>query len=261
MPGSARESRGGVCLFNLQRVNNAFYGGITGSSKLMRLMFLALYSNDVLKKAAVIHDDLVPYHTPLFSILEMLESKAGRELLDWDFGSSALAQTDSASGETILTVKLHDMNLQSGSYKRAISRITKAWDRPEASWRRIKISNAKEPVPLTLRLETFSDRRRWTPHIGKVRVTWKFRGDDTLEYAFDLFIELFRLLNDRGDAIRDLHEKWETEMREARSKWNSWISQLKIEGNGLGDPKFSRSYEGKSLALEAVKKSMQIYSN
>lgn len=247
MPGSARESQGGVCLFSLQRVNKVFYGTITGSAKLKRLIFQAPYDNAELKISAATRGDLLPYHTPLFSLLESLDSNSGEEIMRCDFRSEEFVHTNTDSGVITLTLELLDQMHSPNCYKEAIGNVVKAWKDPEASWRQLKISNARDPVPLTIKILTKSSWSSNPPRLGAIELLWSLQGDDTLEYVWTLFCELLRLVDGRREVIRKADAKYWKAQQTAESEWYRKLRQPRKEEEQLSQLWFSDSPEYKSL--------------
>ncbi|KAM3417200.1 hypothetical protein BST61_g5460 [Cercospora zeina] len=72
-PGSERESQGGVCLFQLQRVNKDFHGIFKGSTKLKRLIYLAPYLTKDLQSAATPRS-MLPFHQPFSVLMGVLQT-------------------------------------------------------------------------------------------------------------------------------------------------------------------------------------------
>ncbi|GIZ47274.1 hypothetical protein CKM354_001037000 [Cercospora kikuchii] len=234
MPGSARRnSRGGVCLFSLQSVNKVFRATIKESTKLKRLIFLAPYGNDVLKTSAATRQDLVPYHTPLFSILEKLDSNTDNCLLHWDYSSSRMVQSDAKTGITTVTIKLmEDVPDEKKMYSKAMSMMPKGWWNVEASWKKIKVCNSRDMVPLTLRIveqdegPPLSDLARF----GRLDISWKLKGDETLGYVFEMLSKLLLLVADRRAVAREIERKWEGLEADAEGEWYEVYEEVDEDG-------------------------------
>ncbi|PIA92065.1 hypothetical protein CB0940_09224 [Cercospora beticola] len=254
MPGSARESRGGVCLFQLQRVNKSFYGGIVGSPKLMRLILLAPTSNEELERVARAKNNLMPFHTPFLWILEMLELNAGERLLKYNITSPSYVHKHSKTRETILDIKFHNQPPETSAYKRAIPHATSPWNYPEASWRKIKICNAKVPLPFMPGIMTQFVQQDHMKDIGFVTVGWRFRESDTLGYAYDLIRWFFNHMATRFEAIRQVYQKaGEQEVIAKKEWWSKKQIQLKSKRKHVADHYFDDSNAGQDFRSQRSK--------
>ncbi|KAM3417199.1 hypothetical protein BST61_g5459 [Cercospora zeina] len=219
MPGSARTSCGGVCLFRLQSVNRAFRDAILGSPKLKRLIWLAPYDNKRLKELAAAKRGGLPYHTPLYGLLEELEGDSWRLFCDGDFRDRQSAQTDSATGAVTLTIKVLADSEKFGTslLKRWWREMPRAWWNTEASLKKIKLCNAREAVDLTVNIK--NGGRGWRaafPPNEYFEVSWNFPADATLGDFFRLFSELLLRVEDRTATKKAISDKWASVYREER---------------------------------------------
>ncbi|PIA92066.1 hypothetical protein CB0940_09222 [Cercospora beticola] len=234
MPGSARRnSRGGVCLFSLQSVNKVFRATIKESTKLKRLIFLAPYGNPVLRTSDAARQDLVPYHTPLFSILDKLDNNTDNCLLHWNYNSSRMVQTDPESGVTTVTIKLmEDVPDEKKMYSRAMSMMPKGWWNAEASWKKIKVCNSRDMVPLTLKIMEQDEGLPLSlfSRFGRLDISWKLKGDETLGYVFEMLSRLLRLVADRRAVAREIERKWEQLQADVEGEWYDAYGESDEEG-------------------------------
>lgn len=216
--------------FLLQRVNKDFYGTINGSIKLKRLMFLAPHKNDYLQALTADLRLALPYHEPIFWLLHKIKHKSITEdLLDWDLLPYWLPQAELDPGIPRPTILMHgsDYSPVQGRFEEVLAALPQGWLNPGASWRKIKVCNAVEAVPLTLTIEQDSWRTALPEDISRIYVPCLLQGDDTLGYLFDLFHELFQERDKRRAATLEIEvkresledEKWDTE--------DEWLEELK----------------------------------
>ncbi|GIZ47275.1 hypothetical protein CKM354_001037100 [Cercospora kikuchii] len=220
MPGAAKESRGGICIFSLQRVNKDFYATINGSAKLKRLLYLAPYPNKDLYASSMARRALLPFHTPFFALLDKLHENCWNGLLSWDWQYSCHSPPSADDMITRTKVDIRDFIKQEKSlYKEATSELAQGWWNPEAKWRDIKVCNAKELVSLTVRMFYLHYVDGTASYLANL--TWNLHGDESLGHIFDHFCRVLQLIDEVRRAILIIQRKWETRMEETSAKFQS----------------------------------------
>lgn len=223
MPGCG--SKNGICLFTIQRVSKDFQNTIQGSPKLKKLIFLAPQDHEELlgeheweKNTKPYYGDRpwLPLHKPLVSILMMFASMGKRVKL-LKFGSQSMTTINS------LSVHLEPMIVHEEKPLSEIAnkKVPKGWHHPEASWRKIKMSNAKTRSAVKLQIETdfwCCNEMDAVPF----DITLELGEDLTLEHVFDCVSELFSIAEDQLKKKEDFCEledvdDWDDECED---KWN-----------------------------------------
>ncbi|PIA92069.1 hypothetical protein CB0940_09221 [Cercospora beticola] len=240
--------------FLLQRVNKDFYGTINGSIKLKRLMFLAPHKNHHLQALTADLRLALPYHEPIFWLLHKIKDKSITEdLLDWDLLPYWLPQAELDSGIPRPTILMHgsDYSPVKGRFEEVLAALPQGWLNPEASWRKIKVCNAVEAVPLTLTIEQDSWRTALPEDISRIYVPCLLQGEDTLGYLFDLFHELFQERHKRRAATLEIEVKRESLEDEKWDTQDEWLDNLK-EARKAGTEKthYAMVEEQKALWIE-----------
>ncbi|WPB06473.1 uncharacterized protein RHO25_011130 [Cercospora beticola] len=218
MPGSAKESRGGTCMFSLQRVKKDFHATINGSVKLKRLMYLAPYPNKDLHASSTARKALLPFHTPFFALLDKLHENSWNGLLGWDWQYNRFNLVGADDLTTHLNVDIRNVVGQDKSlYEEATSKLAPGWWYPEANWRQIQVCNAKKLVSLTVSISYFHYVEGTTSY--KANLAWDLHGDESLGYIFDRFGKLLQLIDETRFAVRIIERQWKTNMAEARARF------------------------------------------
>lgn len=245
-PSSTGAPWNGSRLFSLQRVNKDFHGTINGSAKLKRLMYLLPYANDKLHTLETSTKDLLPFHKPLFTVFSKLKNNGPVRLLQWDqlqwlgqVRDWRLLYVHRETGARLFFVQVcaQYLTADTSCFDQAIADLPQGWLNPDASWRNIKICNAKETFPLILRVRR--EDRPWDLNwdLGSIELDWYLRGDDTLGYVFDLFLQLFQHVDAIRVASGNLRTKLEEIKREKADMERKWQQELE-------QPRKLRSYRG-----------------
>ncbi|CAK1366374.1 unnamed protein product [Cercospora beticola] len=201
MPGCG--TKDGICLFTIQRVSKDFQNTIQGSTKLKKLMFLAPQENDELMAEEDWRELELPYfeqrvwlplHKPLTCILGMFASMGKEDLIKFGFQTRYQSQTEGDSmGVWLMDPIFHEDTALS---EIAAKKVPKGWHNPEASWRKIKVCNAKVRQPAKLKIESTCcccDEH----DLVDFEITLELDEDLTLEHIFDCFSELFTVAGDQ----------------------------------------------------------------
>ncbi|KAM3417197.1 hypothetical protein BST61_g5457 [Cercospora zeina] len=213
MPGCGNVSKGGICLFRIQRVNKTFRNTIQGSAKLKQLIYLAPRDNAELIREAHLREGRLILHKPLYCLIGLFDSKV-------DDGTIGLLDlNDSEFIDEVATMKFGLNNTlalgEATPYDRIIGTLPKGWHNPEASWANIKICNAKIPTSVQLIVE--HDESWECDALPVNTVTWELDRNETLEHVFDLLAELL-------DAINS-HRKGKQAMEEDRTAMSKRFKQ------------------------------------
>ncbi|KAF7191552.1 hypothetical protein HII31_07054 [Pseudocercospora fuligena] len=184
-------------LFALQRVSLDFQHTIAGSKKLRRLMFYGPIEASTFRAT-------FSHHAPTRWLLDDM-------LRPGIFKTCFKPQHHAHATIELNLLPLRDPNAKNSSKWRPAD---PGWTHPEASWRNIKICNAKEgmvPIIVIAKVGYYGGWRsgkvlelaneKGIPNIISVR--WNFEGDDTLGQLFDRFSEFMRVLIDawQVDAV------------------------------------------------------------
>ncbi|GIZ47271.1 hypothetical protein CKM354_001036800 [Cercospora kikuchii] len=205
-------------LFSLQCVNKDFHSTINGSAKLKRLMHLLPYANEKLESLPPGTRELLPFHKPLFTILDKLKNNGPVRLLGWNQWQlqGRVWDWEPLDVHKETGARLFDIRVcgqysteELSCFDQAIADLPQGWLNPDASWRNIKICNAKETFPLILRVRREDRPRDLNWDLGSIELDWYLRGDDTLGYVFDLFLQLFQHI----DAIRVAKRNMEAKLK------------------------------------------------
>ncbi|CAK1366376.1 hypothetical protein CB0940_09225 [Cercospora beticola] len=180
MPACGYLWKGGICLYRIQRVSTAFRHTIQGSNKLKQLMFLAPQDNAALSMDS---DSLLPLHKPILSLMSIMRLSDADHTVEFDDFDEFEVVDGIASPAWKMFKDLFSPHIT--PYDRTIGRLRKGWSNPEASWRKIKVCNAKVPSPLNLRL--FYGPYHANDEIPPFSITFALDKDDTLEHLFNLF--------------------------------------------------------------------------
>ncbi|PPJ52078.1 hypothetical protein CBER1_10032 [Cercospora berteroae] len=167
----------------------------------------------------------------VFSIPELLEQILPSDL-DWD---SFYVHKETGARLVFIQVCGQYSTAEWSCFKQAIADLPHGWKYSDASWRNIKLCNAKDSIPLILRVRRGD--RPWDLiwDMGHFELDWYLRGDDTLGYVFNLFLQLFEHI----DAIRVARGNMQTKLEEIKQekavtegKWRQEFEQpRKIGGN------------------------------
>lgn len=199
MAGAGKISLGGTCLFRLLCVNHAFTAAIQGSTSLKQLMYLSPRENiDLHREALTSENGPLPHHAPLFSILLNLNRCKDTRVMRRDF--TIMINPHTVSKTIVISLRSSLVTKDFNLYHRMTSKFSKGWWDLSASWRQIKLCNAKQPLPITLSIVGDADWKKCWPDIGSLRIVRQFSATDTQGQAFDFFCQLFRSL----DEIREL---------------------------------------------------------
>ncbi|GIZ47281.1 hypothetical protein CKM354_001037700 [Cercospora kikuchii] len=210
MPGYGNITKGGVCLFRIQRVNKTFRNTIQGSTKLKQLIYLAPRDNADLLNEKHLGESYYPMHKPLVSLIRFFDENV-------DNGHTGLmdlmAEGDDINGVQIMRIELNYSVSSSCAtpYEKVIGVLPKGWHNAEASWKKIKVCNAKTLVPLEFVMQ--SDDSWEDEGLPFNPINWPLDGSETLEQVFDLFTEVL-------DAVEG-HKKGKRAMDEERDAWLS----------------------------------------
>ncbi|CAK1366372.1 unnamed protein product [Cercospora beticola] len=234
MPGCGDVSKGGICLFRIQRVNKTFRDTIQGSTKLKQLIYLAPRDNAKLKDEADLEEGRLALHKPLTAFLWGINFRTKKELLDLD------AHKDAEEGVEALVTVLRDSIFSRRSttpYKKIFGKCPKKWRRAQASWRKIKVCNARVPVPVRVVVQ---GEETWPDHaLPMGDIVWDLDEEATLEHVFDLLSEFLKAVEDLRHG-KDLHERSRAKKllqfdERASSDRHQLESQLAIELKALED--------------------------
>ncbi|KAM3417198.1 hypothetical protein BST61_g5458 [Cercospora zeina] len=222
MPGCGNVSKGGICLFSIQRVSKDFRYTIQGSMKLKQLIFLApgeiavLMAEEEWRSIRLpCHNEManeesvrrfwLPLHRPLISMLLMLAPKA--ELGVLEFG----VQCHRDIGGLMIDLGDSIFRADIAPHEIVTKKFPKSWHNPEASWRSVKMCNAKIPFPAKLDI----DSSYWWHQNAKAlpfAISFELDMDATLERVFDCFSELLLAVEDLEKASDELKEAEEAEL-------------------------------------------------
>ncbi|CAK1366375.1 uncharacterized protein RHO25_011127 [Cercospora beticola] len=191
MAGCAIVSEGCVCLFQIQRVSRAFRHTIHGSVKLKRLMFLAPQENSKLLSDRSEPEPGMELHQPLTSLLSMMCLTEIEEAM-------VIEEVDITDGNYTWHAFIYSelLSVSETPYDRALGELPKGWRNPEASWKKIRICNAKVPCALNFRVEGEFQEDDEAPPFN---ITFRFEEDDTLDHAFNLLEGLLTVLSKYRD--------------------------------------------------------------
>ncbi|PPJ57307.1 hypothetical protein CBER1_09030 [Cercospora berteroae] len=221
MPGAAKESRGGICIFSLQRVNKDFHATINGSVKLKRLVYLAPCPNKDLHASSTARKAQLPFHTPFFALMDKLLENSGDFLLLLERQSSSIKPVSADDVTTSMTLDIqYAVGKDKSLYQAAISKLGPGWWNSEANWRQIRVCNAKQLVSLTVTMSYF----HWVEGPACVEfedLTWLLQGDESLGYIFDRLCKLLQLIDEARAAIRLFERKWKTRTEELSARLKS----------------------------------------
>ncbi|CAK1366381.1 hypothetical protein CB0940_09220 [Cercospora beticola] len=231
-------------LFSLQCVNKDFHSTINGSAKLKRLMHLLPYANEKLERLPPGTRELLPFHNPLFTILDKLKNNGPIRLLRWhqwqlqgrvwDWESLDVHK-DTGARLFFIRVCGQYWTEESSCFDQTIADLPQGWKTPDASWRNIKICNAKDSLPLILRVRR--EDRPWDLNwdMGRIELSWYLRGDETLGYVFVLFLQLFQHIDAIRVAKGNMRTKLEEIKQEKAQMERKWQRELerprKVRGN------------------------------
>ncbi|PIA92061.1 hypothetical protein CB0940_09229 [Cercospora beticola] len=227
-------SKGGICLFRIQRVNKTFRDTIQGSTKLKQLIYLAPRDNAKLKDEADLEEGRLALHKPLTAFLWGINFRTKKELLDLD------AHKDAEEGVEALVTVLRDSICSGRSttpYKKIFGKCPKKWRRAQASWRKIKVCNARVPVPVRVVVQ---GEETWPDHaLPMGDIVWDLDEEATLEHVFDLLSEFLKAVEDLRHG-KDLHERSRAKKllqfdERTSSDRHQLESQLAIELKALED--------------------------
>ncbi|KAF2206815.1 hypothetical protein CERZMDRAFT_89006 [Cercospora zeae-maydis SCOH1-5] len=234
MPGSAKESEGGICLYQLQRVNKDFWATINGSTNLKRLVYLAPSPTKDLQTAAS-PDSVLLFHQPLFVLLGVLQRGLSKHITPKHWLSG---QTTAEAEATRMTIRLGTI-CQSGLslYQSATSRLPPGWWNAEARWRQIKVCNVDEPVSCTLRILYFEALEGEEVNL---EASWEVKSHQTLGYVFDQLCKLLRLVDDRRPAVRSI-----------RGSWLGRIDEVRVRRDAEGNRRPWNTPDGEDWEAEA----------
>ncbi|PPJ57305.1 hypothetical protein CBER1_09029 [Cercospora berteroae] len=177
MPACGYLWKGGICLYRIQRVSTAFRHTIQGSNKLKQLMFLAPQDNAAL---SMDYDSLLLLHKPVLSLMSIMRLSDADYTVEFDEIEvvRGIASPAWKTFEDLFSPHITPFNP-------TIGRLRKGWRNPEASWRKIKVCNAKVPAPLNVRL--FYGPYHANDEIPPFSITFALDKDDTLEHLFNHF--------------------------------------------------------------------------
>ncbi|KXT03129.1 hypothetical protein AC578_7746 [Pseudocercospora eumusae] len=181
-------------LFALQRVSRDFHHTIAGSQKLRRLMFYETIEASTFRAT-------FSHHAPT------------RWLLD-DMLRPGIAKIHFIpEHDATATIELRPLPFRDPGFDDRINwhPDDPGWTRAEASWRNIKICNAKEgmvPITVITKVVWHGGKDYWkmrkraiekrVPNILSIR--WNFEDDDTLGQVYARFENLRRVLEDAWQA-------------------------------------------------------------
>ncbi|GIZ47278.1 hypothetical protein CKM354_001037400 [Cercospora kikuchii] len=198
--GCGRISEDEICLFSIQRASKVFRHTIQGSLKLKQLMFLAPLPNAELVSSNETKDvgDL-ELHKPLGSLLAILGLSEAENLTT--LYNDAYEDEDGPPDgiDRLKMIITDDFVCTPGTpYDKTIGKLPKGWHNPEASWRKLRICNAKAPAPIKLRI--------WSPYVcdneaPPFDITFPLEKDATMEHVFDLLERFMVVLGEYRDKM------------------------------------------------------------
>lgn len=196
MPGCGDISKGGICLFRIQRVNKAFRNTIQGSIKLKQLIYLAPRENVDLLNEKHLRESYYPMHKPLVSLIKLFDN-----IVDDGCVGMMDSMTDKVVDGVQTMVVEFNYTVSAGArtpYEKVIGALPKGWHNKEASWKQIKACNAKTSTPLDLVIR--NDHSWKDEGLPFTTITWRLDGSETLEHMFDLFAEILDAVNGHRKA-------------------------------------------------------------
>ncbi|PPJ57294.1 hypothetical protein CBER1_09028 [Cercospora berteroae] len=206
--GCGRVSDGEICLFSIQRASKVFRHTIQGSLKLKQLMFLAPRPNAELVSGNETKDvgelELHKLLGSLLAIMGLSEIDNLMEVCDEMYED----EDEASDGIDSLKMLIDDnfVSTPSTPYDKTIGKLPKGWHKPEASWRKIKICNAKVTAPIKLRFGSPFVCDNEAPPFD---ITFPLEKDATLRYVFDLLERFMGVLVEYRDKMVSLLLKTE----------------------------------------------------